>query len=98
VSKGVGQVEISPALALLPSGDAIVTWMEWQDNLPLGVYSAEVDHVGRVVGEEIKISTDRVYPQYRTTVATDAQGRILAAWESRIGDSRSIAARRLRAD
>jgi hypothetical protein len=98
VSKGVGQVQIAPALALLPSGNAILTWMEWQDNLPLGVYSAEVDRAGHVVGQEMKISTDRVYPQYRTTVATDLQGHVLTAWESRIGDSRSIAARRLTAD
>lgn len=97
ISKGVGEVQISPALALLPSGNIVVAWMDWISTWPIGAYAVVIDDAGRTLGDEIKISKARLYPQYRMSVAANAQGEILATWEGRTSRKQSIAARRLQA-
>lgn len=98
ISKGVGQVQISPALALLPSGNIVVAWMDWIGTLPIGAYAVVIDDIGVPLGDEVLISQERLYPQYRISVSANAHGDILAAWESRITRERAIAGRHLRAD
>lgn len=97
ISKGVGQVQISPALALLPSGNIVVAWMDWVGTLPIGVYSVVIDENGPL-GDEILVSEERLYPQYQISVAASVTGEIIATWEARIKRERAIAARRLQAD
>ena len=93
-----GHLHIAPALALLPSGNVVVTWIDWTGTWPTGLYARVLDRNGTPLGDKVLISQDRMYPQYQTSVATNAQGDILAAWESRITRARAIAARRLKAD
>ncbi len=95
ISKGVGEVQISPALALLPSGHFVVTWMDWLNTTPIGIFAVEIDGAGRLVGNETKISDERLYPQYRISVAANAEGDILSTWEGRVNRARAITARRL---
>lgn len=97
ISKGVGQVQISPALALLPSGNVVVAWMDWVGTWPIGVYAVVIDESGPI-GEEILVSEERLYPQYQISVDASATGEIIATWEARIKRDRAIAARRLLAD
>ncbi len=98
LSQGVGEVQISPALALLPSGKMVVTWMDWINTTPIGIYAAVIDRAGNRLGGEIKISQARVAPQYRISVAANAQGEIVAAWEGILNRGWSIAAQRMQVD
>lgn len=98
ISKGVGEVQISPALALLPSGNIVVAWMDWINTVPVGAYAVVIDDTGVPLGDEVLISQERLYPQYEISVAANAHGDILATWESRITRERAIAARHLHAD
>lgn len=98
ISKGVGEIQISPALALLPSGNIVVAWMDWIGTVPTGAYAVVIDDIGVPLGDEVLMSEERLYPQYQISVAANAHGDILAAWESRIGRERAIAARLLQAD
>jgi hypothetical protein len=99
MSKGKpGHVLAAPALALLHSGEIIVTWIDWAGIFPDGIYARLLDSDGDPVGSEVLVSEDRIYPQYLISVAANAEGDIVSTWESRIGDARSIAARRLKAD
>jgi hypothetical protein len=98
ISMGVGQVQISPALALLPSGNIVVAWMDWVGTWPIGAYAVVIDDTGVPLGDEVLMSEERLYPQYQISVSANALGDILATWESRIGRERAIAARHLRAD
>jgi hypothetical protein len=98
ISKGVGEVQISPALALLPSGNIVVAWMDWIGAVPIGAFAVVIDDIGVPLGDEVKMSQERLYPQYQISVSANAQGDILAAWESRITRERAIAGRHLRAD
>jgi hypothetical protein len=97
-SHGVGEVQISPALALLPSGNIVVTWMDWINTTPIGVFAVLIDRAGNRLGDEIKISQARVVPQYQTSVAAHAHGEIVAVWEGLLNRGWSIAARRLQVD
>lgn len=98
LSQGVGEIQISPALALLPSGKVVVTWMDWINTTPIGIYAVVIDRAGNRLGNEIKISQARVAPQYRIAVAANAHGEIVAAWEGILNRAWSIAAQRLKVD
>ena len=97
ISKSAGEVQISPALARLPSGDIVVAWMDWVGTYPIGVWAVEMDENGPL-GDEVLVSQERLYPQYQISVAASASGDIVATWEARLKRERAIAARRLLAD
>ncbi len=98
ISKGVGQVQISPALALLPSGNIVVTWMDWIGTLPIGAYAVVIDDTGVPLGDEVLISQERLFPQYQMSVSANAHGDVMVVWEARVNRERAIAARHLQAD
>ena len=98
ISKGVGEVQISPALAMLPSGNIVVAWMDWINTTPIGAFAVVIDNAGQTLGDEVMINHARLFPQYRMSVAANAQGEVLAVWEGRTSRKQSIAARRLQAD
>lgn len=98
LSKGVGEVQISPALALLPSGNIVVAWMDWVGAVPVGAFAVVIDETGVPLGEEVRMSEERLYPQYQISVSANAHGDVLATWESRLQRERAIAGRHLKAD
>lgn len=98
IGHGTGDVQISPALTLLPSGGIVAAWMDWVNTWPVGAYAVTLDSKGRPVGDEVLVSQERLYPQYRLSVAAGANGEVLMTWEGRIARGRAIAARRLLAD
>jgi hypothetical protein len=98
IGHGTGDVQVAPSLALLPSGGIVAAWMDWVSTWPIGVYAVTLDATGHPTGAEVLVSQERLYPQYRISVAASAGGDILATWEGRIARGRAIAARRLAAD
>ncbi len=95
LATGVGEDQIAPALALLPSGNVIATWLDWVGATPIGLYAVVVDETGLPLGPEVRVSEDKLYPQYQNAVAASPRGTIFTAWESRLDRGRGIAARRL---
>lgn len=98
IGHGTGDVQISPALALLPSGEIVAAWMDWVNTWPVGAYAVILDSTGRPAGDEVLVSQEKLFPQYRISVAASASGEILVTWEGRLARGRAIAARRLQAD
>lgn len=89
-------VQIAPSVALLPSGNFLVTWMSWIKSSPIGVLGIEVDATGNLVGQEFAVSTGRIYPQYRTALAVSKSGDAFSAWQAADGRRKmSIVGRRL---
>jgi hypothetical protein len=97
ITGGIGDLQVSPILALLPTGDMVVTWMEWIKNSPVGLYTVAIDSAGRRIGTDIAITRDALIP-HQSSIAANAQGDILAAWEKPVTRGRAIAARRLTDD
>lgn len=98
ISHGTGEVQISPALALLPSGDIVVAWMDWIETVPQGVFAAVLDARGQLLGGEVKISQERIYPQYRLGIGAGTDGA-LVVWEGREARRQQvISGRRLKVD
>lgn len=98
IGHGTGDVQISPSLALLPSGGIVAAWMDWVNTWPVGAYAVLLDSTGHPASEEVLVSQERLYPQYRLSVAASAIGEVLVTWEGRIARGRAIAARRLQVD
>jgi hypothetical protein len=98
IGHGTSNVQVAPTLALLHSGGIVAAWMDWVSTWPVGVYAVTLDSTGHPVGAEVLISEERIYPQYRFSVAAGGNGEVVATWEGRIARSRAIAARRLLAD
>lgn len=98
IGHGTGDVQVAPALALLPGGGFVAAWMDWVNTWPVGAYAVLLDSTGHPVSDEILVSQERLYPQYRLSVAASASGEVLVTWEGRIARGRAIAARRLQVD
>jgi hypothetical protein len=98
IGHGTGDVQISPALALLPGGGIVAAWMDWVNTWPVGAYAVVLDSTGHPVGDEVLVSQEKLFPQYRISVAASASGDVLITWEGRIARGRAIAARRLQVD
>ncbi len=97
-SKPVAKIQIAPALALLPSGNIVVTWLDWADVWPIGAFAVVIDNSGHTLGNQVQISNEQLYPQYQSSVAANAFGDVLASWEGRLKRQQSITARLLKAD
>jgi len=80
VSQGVAQGQISPSVAAA-GGDFLVTWLDYQDIFPVGVYAVELDRLGAAVGAEVKINTEGINFQSRTSIAYSGAGDVLIPWE-----------------
>jgi hypothetical protein len=90
--------QYSTALAQLPGGDILVSWMDYLGPIRIGVYMVVIDEAGRRQGDDVLVSRERVYIQKRTAMAVNAQGEILSAWEGKLQRERGITARLLRVD
>lgn len=99
MSRGTnGHVLACPALALLPSGNIVVAWIDWAGVIPDGIFGRILDRDGAPLGDPTAISQERIFPQFLISVAANAHGDIVSAWESGISRKRTIAGRRLKAD
>jgi len=81
ISKGVAQGQVSPSVAAVAGGNFMVTWVDYQDIFPVGLFGVEVDKLGSEVGAEVRINTANINTQTRTTIAVSPLGDILVPWE-----------------
>lgn len=82
---GPHNLQIAPSVLSLPSGNFLVTWMDWEETFAKAVWGVETDGDGAPVSAEVQLSSGAIYPQYRMALATNAQGRALAVWEGVLG-------------
>jgi len=80
ISQGVAQGQVAPSIAPI-GGNFLVTWLDYQDIFPVGLFAVEVDKLGREVGAEVKINSQAINFQTRTSVAVSSAGDVLVPWE-----------------
>ncbi len=72
------------AVAMDADGDYVITWSSQnQDNSSFGVYAQRFNTAGVAQGGEFRVNTATVSVQLRSTVAMDADGDFVIAWQSR---------------
>jgi hypothetical protein len=80
ISQGVAQGQVAPSIAPV-GGNFLVTWLDYSDIFPVGLFAVEVDKLGHEVGAEVKINSQAINFQTRTSVAVSSQGDVLVPWE-----------------
>ncbi|MDH3911344.1 MAG: hypothetical protein OEU09_08610, partial [Rhodospirillales bacterium] len=72
-----------PAVAMDADGNFVVAWESLnQDPSGYGVYAQRYDAAGAAQGSEFRVSTSTTYSQRLPSVAMDADGDFVVAWES----------------
>jgi hypothetical protein len=94
VSQHAGTTQISPSIAHFQNGNFLVTWLDYLDNAPLGVFGVTLDGKGNRKGAEIAISQQRIGAHFRTAIAA-SDSSILIPYESYLNLRNGITARRL---
>ena len=85
-----------PAVAMDADGDFVVAWESYaQDSSGFGVYAKRYNSAGVTRGSEFRVNTTVTDRQGRPTVAMDADGDFVVAWESlQNGTSEDVYAQR----
>ena len=81
VSVGVAPTQISPSVAAATGGRFLVTWLDYKDVWPQGLFGVEIDKLGNAMGAEVMINTSPVNAQMRTSLGVSPFGGVLAPWE-----------------
>ena len=72
-----------PSVAMDARGNFVVAWNSyWQDGSYQGVYAQRYDSTGNRVGSEFQVNTYTTYDQKHPSVAMDAIGKFVIAWQS----------------
>jgi len=73
-----------PSVALLASGDFVVTWdCLGQDRInSIGIFAQRFDSVGGRVGGEFQVNTYTTNDQFGPSIAVDGSGKFVVAWTS----------------
>jgi hypothetical protein len=93
ISRGVGPTQISPSIAKVKGG-FLITWLDWNDVYPIGVFAALVDDQGRLRSSEVKLSDQQIGAHFRTSIAAD-ENSVFIAWEGYLNRLQGITARRV---
>ena len=71
------------SVAMDASGSFVIAWMsEGQDGSGYGVFVQRYDSAGTPVGSEFQVNTYTTGDQHRPSVAMDASGNFVIAWQS----------------
>jgi hypothetical protein len=81
VAQGVTQTQVAPSVACVAGKHFLVTWLDYQDWFPVGLFAVETDKLGRAVGSEVEINTAGIGSQTRTSIAVSPFGNVLLPWE-----------------
>lgn len=73
VSTGEIQKEIAPSVAAV-GNKFLAVWLGYDEVFPRGIFAAELDAQGAVVGEVVKLNRRAIDANTRTAIAADAQG------------------------
>ena len=75
--------QISPSVAMDPAGNFVIAWSSvGQDGSSDGVYAQRYNFAGIPQGAEFRVNTYTTMIQARPSVAMDAGGNFVIAWES----------------
>jgi hypothetical protein len=72
----------TPAVAMDADGDFVISWNSDQEVALYGIYAQRYDNTGAAVGSEFHVNTEASNNQYSPSVAMDADGDFVIAWES----------------
>jgi hypothetical protein len=97
VAQGVALAQVAPSLAGIAGGHFLVTWLDYTDPFPLGLFAVETDKLGRAVGSEVEINSAPIGAQSRTSIAVSPFGNVLLPWEGYTGNANApvISARQI---
>jgi uncharacterized repeat protein (TIGR01451 family) len=91
----------NPSVALDADGDFVIAWQSYrQDDHHFGVYAQRYSADGTAVGGEFRVNTEASGAQASPSVALDADGDFVIAWQSNAqdGDLYGVYAQRYSAD
>ncbi|WP_162542163.1 SdrD B-like domain-containing protein [Gemmata obscuriglobus] len=87
VNTYTGGHQSSPSVAVDADGDFVVTWQSYgQDGSRYGVWAQRYNSTGTAVGSEFRVNTYTAGDQMFPTVAVDADGDAVVAWQSAAQD------------
>lgn len=96
VSHGLEEYEYDPAVVATPGGTFMAAWMLWDKSFPRALRALELSGTGARLGSgEINVNTYRMDAQYRSFLATDTAGGVLAVWEGFFNKHAGISAQRI---
>ncbi len=99
-STTIGQ-QASPSVDMDADGDFVITWQSYlQDGSHYGVYAQRYAASGTPLGGEFRVNTTTANSQNSPSIAMDADGDFVVAWNSggQDGSSYGVYARRYAAD
>jgi len=83
--------QYSPSIAVDADGDFVVAWTSYaQDGDSTGVYAQRYSNLGVEQGREFRVNTTTANSQYGPSIAVDADGDFVVAWESRNQDGDAV--------
>jgi len=75
--------QFAPSVAAAPAGDFVVVWQtQFPGSLFRSIFGQRFSKTGKKVGPEFRINEDRVEKDFAPSVAMDAAGNFVVAWES----------------
>jgi hypothetical protein len=80
-AQGVAKAQLAPSVASIAGKHFLLTWLDYQDWFPVGLYAVEMDKLGREVGAEVQVNTKGINAQSRTSIALSPLGGVLLPWE-----------------
>jgi hypothetical protein len=78
--------QVTPWVASDLSGNFVVAWMSYTQDVEGGVFGQRYASSGAVLGAEFRVNTYMTGPQWFPTVATDPSGEFVVIWGSRLQD------------
>jgi hypothetical protein len=76
-----------PSVAIDANGNFIIAWQSyWQDSSYQGIYAQRYNSAGNTVGSEFRVNTYTANDQTNPSVAIDANGNFIIAWQSNVQD------------
>jgi hypothetical protein len=94
VSQVAGNVQISPSIAHFNNGNFLVTWIDWHQNAPQGIFGQTLDGQAKLKGDAFQISEQPIGSQFRTSIAAN-DSTIVVPYEAYFNLVNGITARRL---
>jgi hypothetical protein len=81
ISQGVDETQVAPSVAASSAGTFLVTWVDYDEVFPIGLFGVELDKTGHAIGAEVKINSAQINAVTRTALASSPLGGVLAPWE-----------------
>ncbi len=73
----------NPSVAIDADGDFVVAWQSYtQDGSDEGIFAQRFDSLGTPQGSEFQVNSYTSNSQFRPSVAIDADGNFVVAWQS----------------